>query len=45
MSAINAIKQINNLHPLIFKIKQLIKNLQNYTTIQFSWIKGHSDIF
>jgi ribonuclease HI len=44
LSSILALKQLNNLHPLVFEIKNLVKLLENSIKIDFTWIKGHSDI-
>jgi len=39
-----ALKQPNNLHPIVFEIKSFVKELKNYTNIDLIWIKVHSDI-
>lgn len=44
MSAILAIKQFQNPHPIVFEIKDLIQKLGNAIKIDFIWIKGHSGI-
>ena len=43
-SAISAIKQFNNSHPLVIDIKNLIKSCDNSIVFHFKWIKGHSGI-
>jgi len=43
-SAILAIKQFNNSHPIVFEIKKLIKSLENKFEFHLKWIKGHSGI-
>ena len=44
LSCILALKQLNNFHPLVFEIKNLVKQLENSIKIDFIWIKSHSDI-
>jgi ribonuclease HI len=44
LSSILALKQSNNLNPIIFEIKSLVKNLENKLKVHFVWIKGHSNI-
>ncbi len=44
MSAIFPIKQNNNLQPIVFEIKKLMKSLEKSIKIEFIWIKGHSGI-
>jgi len=43
-SAISAIKQYRNSHPIVSDIKNLIISLENKFVFHFKWIKGHSGI-
>ncbi len=44
MSSILALKQPNNLHPIVFEINKLVKLFETVLKIEFIWIKGHSHI-
>ncbi len=43
-NAISAIKQCKCSHPIVFKIKKLIKSLENNISFHIKWIKGHTGI-
>jgi ribonuclease HI len=43
-SAISAIKQLNNCHPIVCDIKNLIKSVENKVVFHLKWIRGHTGI-
>ena len=43
-SAVKAIKQFQNPHPLVFDIKSLVKSSEDLFEVHIKWIKGHSGI-
>ncbi len=43
-SAIAAIKQLNNFHPIVYNIKYLNKSLKSKVVLHFQLVKGYSEI-
>jgi ribonuclease HI len=43
-SAIQAIKQFNNSHPIVNEIKELIRSLSKNVIFNIQWVRGHTGI-